>query len=280
MLLDACVGLGLLVKEAGEREVRYRNTPAADAFLVPGRPGYLGDALRWSADQYAAWGQLAEAVRTDAPAVPPERHLGGDPERTRRFVLGMHNRALGAARGLLPFLDLSGVQSLLDVGGGPGTYSILLAQKYPQLRATVLDLPAVTAIAQEIIAAAGMADRVETRPGDAVADDYGAESYDAVLFSGVLHQMNPEAVRQMLSKARRALRPGGRLLISDIMLEASKTQPPFAALFSLQMLLTSQAGAVFSVEECIGWMQEAGFSEVAAQRLPPPLPYVLVTGTA
>src|SRR5689334_4747460 len=68
MLLDACVGLGLLFKEDQPGDALYRNAPAAQAFLVPGRSGYLGDALHWSTDQYPLWGQLARSVRADAPA--------------------------------------------------------------------------------------------------------------------------------------------------------------------------------------------------------------------
>jgi ubiquinone/menaquinone biosynthesis C-methylase UbiE len=278
MLLDACAGLGLLTKDTSGDTARYANTPAAAAFLVPGGPGYLGDALRWSADQFALWGQLPGAVRLDAPPIEPARHLGGDPEQTRTFVLGMHNRARGVARGVVPFLDLSGVRTLLDVGGGPGTYATLLAQKYPNLRVTVLDLPHIVAIAAELVAEAGMSERVQMLPRDATQEDYGDAAFDAVLFSGVLHQMAPGTIRQMLQKARRALKPGGRILISDIMLDPAKTSPPFATLFSLQMLLTSEEGAVFSAEECADWLVEAGFADVATQHLPPPLPYCVASG--
>src|SRR5438874_1484616 len=82
-------------------------------------------------------------------------HLFADPEATCRFVLGMHNRIQGVARGLLPFLDFSGARRLLDVGGGPGTFAVLLAQKYPDLQVTVLDLPEVVSIARELIQEAG-----------------------------------------------------------------------------------------------------------------------------
>jgi len=281
MLLDACSGLGLLVKRHGEDggEAVYVNAPAASAFLVPGKPGYLGGALRWSADQYAAWGRLADSVRTGAPAVAPKLHLGDDPIQTRNFVMGMHFRTLGVARGVVPFLNLDGVGRLLDVGGGPATYAVMLAERYPELTVEVLDLPAVAAIAEGLVAQSGFSVRVSVRPGDAVADDYGSEEYDAVLFSGVLHQMAPHTIVSMLRSAHKALKPGGRIWISDMMLDPDKTQPAFSTLFSLQMLLTSEEGAVFSVAECLDWLAEVGFVSAAATTLPPPLPYVVVTAT-
>lgn len=275
MLLNACAGLDLVLKQGDT----YALTPVAEAYLVPGRPGYLGSALRWAQDQYTVWGELPASVRSGRPAVDPGRHLGGDAQQTRHFVLAMHERAQGVARGVVPFFKLEGCRMLLDVGGGPGTYAVLLAQQYPTLRATVLDLPKVVAIAQELIAQAGLSERVTVQAGDATRSDYGEAQYDAVLFSGVLHQMSAATIQRMLAGAYRALVAGGRVIVSDIMLDAAKTQPAFAALFSLQMLLTTHEGGVFSAEECAGWLGAAGFAEVQAQHLPPLLPYTVVTGS-
>jgi SAM-dependent methyltransferase len=276
MLLNACCGLGLIERGSSG----YRLTPAAAAFLTPGSPGYLGAALAWSRDQYEAWGRLAQSVRTGAPVVEPQDHLGADPEQTRTFVLGMHQRALGIARGVVPFMDLSGCRSLLDIGGGPGTFAVLLSQTYPDLRATVLDLPGVVAIARELIEQAGLADRVLTLAGDATSGDYGERVADAVLFSGVLHQMGPATIRRMFAGARRALVPGGRVIVSDMMLDETRTRPAFSTLFSLQMLLTSREGAVFSEAECAAWLGEAGCEDIRIRKLPPPLPYSIVTAVA
>jgi ubiquinone/menaquinone biosynthesis C-methylase UbiE len=287
MLLDACTALGLLAKQLTEPlnnpqqsdEPTYANTAASAAFLVPGSPGYLGGAIRWGADQYGAWGRLAQSVRENAPAVPPADHLGADPEQTRTFVLGMHNRAMGVARGVIHFLEFAGTQRLLDVGGGSGAYAALLAAKYPQLQATVLDLPAIVTVARELIAQSEARERVLTVAGDAASGDYGDRCYDAVLFSGVLHQMGPHTIRRMLSGAWRALTPGGRIVICDMMLDSTGTQPVFAALFSLQMLLTSAEGAAFAAEQCAAWLAEAGFQAIEIKPLPPPLPYVAVQAT-
>lgn len=272
-LLHACGGLDLIVQEGQT----YRLSPVSTAYLVPGRPGYLGSALQWAKDQYAAWGRLDLSVQSGRPVVEPERHLGGDPEQTRRFVLAMHERATGVARGVVRFLPLQGCATLLDVGGGSGAYAALLAQQHPDLRATVLDLPEIVAITQELIAQANLSDRVAVQAGDATQGDYGLAQFDAVLFSGVLHQMSATTIQRMLAGARRALTAGGRVLISDIMTDAGKTQPVFAALFSLQMLLTSREGGVFSAEECAAWLEATGFTGVQVQRLPPPLPYTVLT---
>jgi len=185
---------------------RYRNTPLADAYLVRGRRAYIGDGLKYAEDLYPAWGRLLELVRTNRPVVEAEEMLGGDQERTRHFVLGMHNRALGIAAALPSGVDLTGRRRLLDVGGGPGTYSILLAKATPGLQATVMDLPGVLEISREIIASYGMGDRVSTQPGDYIAAEFPA-GHDVVLLSGMMHRETPETCRRLLRKAFGALDP-------------------------------------------------------------------------
>ncbi len=273
ILMDACCALGLAEKD----EDGYCASALGSAYLTPDKPGYLGNAIVWSADQYDAWGRLAETVKSGQPAVPPKDHLGDDPEQTRAFVMGMHDRAIGMARGVLDFLDLEGCHSLLDVGGGSGAYSTLLVRKYKDLHATVLDLPGIVEIAKELIAEQGYAERVSTIPGDAMSGDYGAEMYDAALFSGVLHQMSPGTIIRMFHGAYRALKSGGKVIVSDMMLEENKTQPIFSTLFSVQMLLTSNEGAVFSAKECGEWLGMAGFTKTQTVQLPQPLPYMVVS---
>jgi 3-hydroxy-5-methyl-1-naphthoate 3-O-methyltransferase len=272
LILQATAALGLLSKEDG----RYANTPLAAAFLVKGSPADLGPALAYAEDQLPLWSRLAECVQSGRPALDAAAYLGGDTKRTRRFVLGMHHRALGTAPAVIAQIDLSDRRRLLDVGGGPGTYAVLMARAQPQLRATVLDLPAVAAIASELVAASGVADRVEVRAADYTADDLGS-GFDLALLSGVLHRETAEGASALLEKTARALEPGGRIVISDIMLEGDGTRPPFAALFALQMFLTSPGGGAHTIAAHERWLESAGFTGIQHVTLPPPLHYTVIS---
>ena len=275
LLLDGCVATGLLRKDGNS----YSNTPAGQAALIDHAPHDLRGAIRYNQDVYPAWGKLVDFVRTGAPVDAPEIHLGDDPERTRRFALSMHGRALGIGRAVVPMLPLQGCRRLLDLAGGPGTYASLMAQAHPELRCVTMDLPAISAVASELVAQAGLADRVLCQPGNYHTDTYEPEAFDAVTIFGALHQEAPEMIVSILKRAATALKPGGTIMILDMMTDATHTQPPFSALFAVNMALTTYNGWVFADTELHGWLEEAGFTHCTTQPVPPPMPHWLVTAT-
>ena len=274
LLLDACAALGLLERGA---DGRFRNAPAADAFLVPGRPGYLGEAVRYGEAMYGPWGELERSLREGKPAIAPERYLGGDPERTRSFVRGMHDRAVGIGRALVAMVDLKGRKRLLDVGGGAGTYSALLCAANPGLTAVVLELPEVAAIAREILTEMGAADRVATLAGDYRTTPF-PDGCDAVLMSGMFHRETAETCRGLIARSLACLPASGVLAVSDVFTDANGAGPVFAALFGLNMALSAPDGGVHADAAVAGWMTEAGFAGVAVRPFPPPLPHRVVVG--
>ena len=272
LLMDGCVALGLLVKEGDS----YRNTSQTGTFLVPGMPGDLSRAIRYNRDVYSAWGKLTELVTTGKPVERPQLHLGEDKNRTRTFVMAMHERALWIGRVLIPLLNLKSCKSLLDVGGGPGTFSVQIAKEHPDISCTVLDLPDVVEIAADLIEQQGMSHRVKTMPGDYHSADFPAGN-DVVNILGVLHQESPESIQAVLNKACAALVPGGLINVMDVMTDASHAGPKFSALFAVNMALTTDNGCVFSDEELKQWLTTAGFGQIEVRPLPTPMPHWLVT---
>ena len=271
LLLDACVAVGLITKDGD----LYSNTAETAAFLVPGKPGDLSGAIRYKRDVYNAWGKLPELVRSGSPVESPELHLGDDEARTRAFVMSMHGRAMGVGRMLIPMLDLKDCSSLLDIGGGSGAYAILSAQNNPALQCTVMDLPAVSAIASELVEAAGVADRVNCVAGDYRVEEF-PEGNDVINILGVLHQESPESIIDILKRSHNALIPGGQINILDMMTDETRCNPPFSALFAVNMALTADNGWVFSSKDMEEWLTKAGFIDFECIPLPPPMPHWLI----
>jgi predicted O-methyltransferase YrrM len=274
-LLDGCVTTGMLEREGD----KYRNSPTAQVFLVRGGQAYIGDGLKYAEDLYPAWGRLAELARTGKPVMPPETILGDDPEKTRAFVLAMHERAKGIGA-VLPYgVDLTGRKRLLDIGGGPGTYSVAMVRQTPGLRSTVLDRPGVLAVTKELVAEQGFADRIDLLPRDYLKDDFGT-GFDVALLSGMMHRETPASCQLLLRKAAAALDPGGLVIVSDVFFDDdSKTSPPFATFFALNMMLTAEHGTCHARTEMAEWMRAAGFTGVEIRPLPPPNPHTLLFGT-
>jgi hypothetical protein len=270
LLLNAAVAIGLLEK----RGECFRNTPESEAFLVPGCKSDLSNALLYMRDVYPAWGQLARFARTGGPVEAPEIHLGDDEARTRAFVLSMHGKALATAQPVLGQLPLAGCRQLLDVGGGPGTYSVLLCRAHPGLRATVLDLPPVIQIAKDLIAQQGASEMVTTLAGDYHTTAFPGGN-EAVLCFGMLHQESAESIRNLFAKAYDSMAEGGAIYVMDMMTDGTHTAPKFSALFAVNMGLTARSGWVFSSDELAGWLESAGFTDVNVKPLPPPIPHWL-----
>jgi cyclopropane fatty-acyl-phospholipid synthase-like methyltransferase len=225
------------------------------------------------------WERLAVLVRTGRPVIDPESILGDQKEKTRAFVLAMHERARGMSAVLPHGVDFSGRRRLLDVGGGPGTYSIALVQRIPGLTSTVLDRPGVLEITREIIADYGCQNRVDLLPGDYLTSPFGS-GYDAVLLSGMMHREVPANCRLLLRKSFEALDPGGLVVVSDVFFDTDrKDTPPFAISFALNMMLTSEEGSAHAKTEMAAWMEESGFRGVDQRPLPPPNPHTLIVGT-
>jgi len=273
LLLDACTAVGLLKKQDGQ----YTNSLEAAAFLVPGKPGDLSNALRYNRDVYNAWGKVAQLARTGTPVEKPELHLGEDEARTRAFVMSMHGKAMAMAQQTLSAIDVKGRKQLLDVGGGPGTISALLTKTNPELLCTVLELAPIAAIGQGLLDQQGASERVKMLAGDYHSTPFPGGN-DVVLLFGMMHQEPVPTIQDLLKRAYESLVHGGVVYVMDMMTDATHTDPPFSAMFAVNMALTKEHGWVFSDLELKGWMEQAGFQDFTVKPLPPPAPHWMASG--
>jgi len=261
-LLDSCVSLELLERAQGA----YRNTPAGQRYLTSRSPESLLVALALQAETYPMWMNLSEAVMKGQPVIAPNDLLGGDQELTRRFMVGMHQRAVGIAETLVNIVDLAGCRLLVDIGGGPGTYSTFMLKRYPDLRVRILDLPAILEVARTLVASSGVDDRIEMVPCDVTADAIG-EGFDAALLSGLLHRMTAQTSRSILRKVYAGMAPGGQVIVSDLF--TVNGEPELAVLFGLQMLLTNETGGAHDARDVQSWLSDIGFVDVTITSLFP-----------
>lgn len=251
---------GVLVKQ-GES---YRNSRLGATALNAGHAEYRGEYLALMKSHWKDWCRLDESVRTGRPLDEDEPET---PDYRRRFTWAMHHRTLETAPKIVAQLDVRGAATLLDLGGGPGTYAMAFLAKNPRLRADVGDRPAALEVAKEIAATHKAGARLSYVPIDFTREAIPG-TYDIIWYSNVLHIYSPETNQAIFRRALAALNPGGRLLIQDAFLhDREGLHPAEASLFAVSMLLFTEEGNTYSAAETTNWLKDAGFGRVTVLRL-------------
>jgi SAM-dependent methyltransferase len=256
MLLDALTALGLLEK----RDTAYVATAFSATTLSTSSPGYMGHIIMHHHHLVPGWARLHEAVQSGGPV--HERVSHGDDETVREsFLMGMFNLASLLAPRISQVIDLSASAKLLDLGGGPGTYAIHFCLANPLLNAVVYDLPTTRSFAEKTFSRFDLSGRISFTAGDYHADPIPA-GFDVAWLSHILHAEGPAACATLLGKAVAAINPGGLLIVQEFILDDDKNGPPFPALFSLNMLIGTEAGQSYSGSELTAMLTDAGLTDV------------------
>jgi precorrin-6B methylase 2 len=256
VLLDALVALELLVKRGDTYEV----PPDVAELLTEGSPTNILPAVRHQGNCLRRWAQLARVVQTGRPA-PREPSIRGQAGDCESFIGAMNNFTQFLAPRIVEKLMPLWFQRLLDIGGASGTWTIALLRAVPDAAAVLFDLPEVVPLAHERLTRAGLADRVSLVAGDYNTDVLPGGA-DFAWLSAIAHQNSRAQNRALYAKIHAALIPGGTLVIRDVVMEPSKTQPPGGALFAVNMLVGTEAGGTFTLDEFRADLHSAGFTEI------------------
>lgn len=263
-LLNAAAAHNLLTRQ----DSHFANTPLAETCLVEGGRYHLGNLIRREGAFFQRWSYLPEAVRS---GWRPEANIRDEGQRNwvLDFELALYDLALAYGPAIAEALALPEDQPIrvLDVGGGHGGYSMALARRYPNVHPTVYELPAAAAVARDIIAGEGMSGRVSVQEGDFQKEPLGS-GYDLLLLFGVLVSETPPAKLELLRKAHDALVPGGRIAIRGFWLNEDRAGPPQETIFSLHMLLSTDAGDISTRSEMEELVRQAGFDALRPVALP------------
>jgi SAM-dependent methyltransferase len=249
-------GAGILVKQ---RQI-YRNGPVAATTLNADSADYRRGYINLIRDQWTEWGKLTESVRSGRPV--DSDHHQDDAAYRREFSWAMHHRSIDVAPAVAAQVNLRRVQTLLDLGGGPGTYALEFLRCNPRLHATVADRPAALEVAREIAASVKHGRRLSYLPLDFLKDEILGR-YDLIWFSNVLHIYSAKDNQRLFQKMAKALNPGGRVLIQDAFLaDLNGVWPQEANLFAVTMLLFTEEGNTYSIDDTTRWLRKAGFDRV------------------
>jgi SAM-dependent methyltransferase/DNA-binding transcriptional ArsR family regulator len=269
-ILRALTAAGLVTEPAAGR---FGLTPVTQP-LRTGVPRSSRDAaVIFGEEVFRSFAEIGYTLRTGKPAfdkvygTPFYDYLADNPDAAETFSTAMGGAGLPA---VLASLDLDGLRTVVDVGGGNGGLLCRVLRTHPQTRGILLDLRPALVQARERVAKAGFADRVEFAEGSFF--DTMPAGADAYVLCRVLHNWPDEDALRLLRRIRGAMAADGRLIvIEDFVAQAAGPDsdvPPSGQVMDLLILLML-SGCDRTEAEYRDLLARAGFAIRAVRPFPP-----------
>lgn len=239
---------------------------------------HKGEGLRDSAVlaelYWPAYGELLHAMQTGrsgferAFGMPIYDYLAKNAEADAAYEARMTAATGTIATALMGSYDFSGLDTVVDVGGGRGALLSAILKAHRHLRGILFDRPAVVAGVQEALAAEQVGERGKVVGGD-FFEGLPAGG-DAYILKWVLSEWSDEQATAILRKCRKAMSSRGRVLVIDPL------DLPSNELFNLQMLVVWNGGRVRSRSELASLFAAAGLD--APRIVPTQSQFAIVEG--
>ena len=256
ILLDALAALKLLIKQ-GEQ---YSVPEDAAELLTEQSAENVLPMIRHMANAIRRWAELPKIVQTGkCPELTPS--IRGADADMEAFIGGMNDISRPVAAGIMDKINPLRFRHMLDIGGGPGTWTIAFLHAADEAKATLFDLPAVIPIAGQQFAEAGLTDRVNLTGGDYNTDAL-PKGADLAWLGAICHQNSRRENRDLFARVHTVLTDDSVIVIRDVIMDCSRTSPPAGALFAINMLVATEAGGTYTFDEYRDDLRAAGFDEV------------------
>jgi SAM-dependent methyltransferase len=266
--VDAMVSLGLLEREGD----RYRNGEAAAAFLAGGAGSGLRPMLRfWDKISYPAWLNLESAVRSGEGQ---GSFFHFSEEQQQIFSTGVEAFSAGAAAALATSYDFSRHSRVLDVAGGTGSFLVRILRRHVALRGTLFELPGTCAVARQRLASEPEQERIQLIEGDLLNDPM-PDGHDAVIAANIVHGLSAMHNIELLKNVRAHVALGARLLLVDLWMDPTCTQPPAAPLMSGEFLMHAGEGQSYAEDDADEWLAQTGWRKLECRSLAGPASVII-----
>lgn len=243
---------------------KYTLSPNTAQYMVTGTRHFYGDYLQYQIGRqfYHTMGNLPEVMKTGKS--PSYASWFSDPAVAQTYTQAQHNGSVATAKYLIKKkLQLGGISDMLDVGGGSGAFSYVFVGATPGLKSTVLELPEVCRTGNNIKKdqPPDVRERVNFVELDATSPDWPVSdtSFDVVLMSYISGSVPEPIIQALYNNAYKALRPGGRLLVHDFMVDDNLEGPALGALWGLQHVTVNAGGLGLCPKEISDRTAAAGF---------------------
>jgi SAM-dependent methyltransferase len=259
-LLRAAAGLGIFVEGPGRA---FGHTALSEA-LREGVPGSMrGLAVMTGLMHLRAWPEIVHSVRTGQTAFekvfgrPVFEQLGVDAELGAAFDAAMAGYTATTAAAAVAAYDFTRFRRIVDVGGGNGALLAAILPRSPEASGVVFDLPSVAERARAFLGKQGLAGRCEVVGGDFFrAVPAGGDAYALKM---ILHDWDDERSLAILRNVRQAIRPDGRLLVMEAVVDPQSGAGAPGKLLDINMLVMT-GGRERTAEEFAALFRASGFA--------------------
>ena len=256
-LADALVVLGLLDRHDGCFDLN----DCSRRYLCGESPAPMADLVAIAPGPQQNWTDLADTIRRGEPAHPTDGDAAGFWVPLVEGTFGTVLRAATRADAWISYSHLEAPR-VADLGAGGAPWSIAVLRACDGATAVVNDLPEVLEVARARIAEAGLTDRCELRPGDYHTVGLEDGAFDLVVLSHVCRTEGADGARALLGRAATALRPGGRVLVSDYFRADDPARSPQGVFMAATMAACTKRGTAFTYGQMSSRLEESGFTEV------------------
>ncbi len=178
------------------------------------------------------------------------------------LVKGLYVSNYPTAVSMASLLPLQPNAHVLDVGGGSGVWSIAQLEKNPTAKATLLDFDDVIPVSESYVSQHNLLDRYTMWDGDLEIVDFPENTYDRVLLGNICHALGGVATERLIQRLSGSVKSGGDIVIVDFVPDDLRSQPGWALVFGVNMLVSTPEGDVFTMPEYKNWLNSAGFTNV------------------
>lgn len=259
LVLDSLIALTLVEKRKG----RYFLTPISEAYLVCGKPTYMGDFRHVALALWDGMGHLKETLKTGKPLARMD--TGGELVVWEKLILGILPIVRPVANVLCELLEIGAKRKgldVLDIAGGSSIFGMTILARDPSAHVTQLDWPNVNAVAKRLNRERGLEGKIRFIDGEFQSAEMEENHYDLALASNFCRFESSSGNQKLFAKVYGALKPGGVFVINDFLPDEERTGPPFVLRFSVYTLTHTPEGECWTLSEYSSWLKGAGFASI------------------
>jgi O-methyltransferase/methyltransferase family protein len=275
-VLRALAGLGVF--HEGENRT-FSQTPLSDVLRTKAKPSLrYGAAMMiddWQFRSFQAICSTLENGKTgtsNALGMELFEYLAANPDQAFGFNRGMTDLSSGDAPAVVASYDFSGFEHIVDVAGGVGGLLAAILESAPRLRGTLFDQASVIEQAKSDGLLASLSDRCDMVSGSFF--ESVPQGADAYIMKHIIHDWEDERASKILSNCRSAMKPGGKLLVVDRVIEPPNASDP-KKFFDIAMMLIP-GGRERAEAEWSALFARSGFE--IARIIPTPCPHSIIEG--